>query len=60
LGGLMESRIEKIEDKVPVLGDIPIAGRLFRSESERTIKKAIIITIQVELIDPSGVPWRNR
>jgi len=59
LGGLMTSKKTKIEDKVPILGDIPYAGRLFRSESEQTIDMALIITIQVELVDPSGQRWNK-
>lgn len=60
LGGLMGSRKAKVEDKVPVLGDIPYVGRLFRSEAEQTLNEAIIITVQVELVDPAGVPWKGR
>ncbi len=60
LGGLMSSNKTKIEDKVPILGDIPYAGRLFRSESEQTINVALIITVQVELVDPAGFPWKGR
>ena len=60
LGGLMSSRKNKIEDKVPILGDIPYVGRLFRSEAEQTFNEAIIITVQAELVDPAGVPWKGR
>ena len=60
LGGLMSSRKTKIEDKIPIFGDIPYVGRLFRSESEQTLNEAVIITVQAELIDPAGVPWKGR
>ncbi len=60
LGGVMTSRKTKIEDKVPLLGDIPFAGRLFRSDAEQSFNEAVIITVQAELIDPSGQIWRNR
>ena len=60
LGGLMSSRKNKVEDKVPILGDIPYVGRLFRSEAEQTFNEAIIITVQAELVDPAGVPWKGR
>jgi len=59
LGGLMTSSKNKIEDKVPILGDIPLVGRLFRSETEQNINTAVIITIQAELVDPSGHKWNR-
>ena len=60
IGGLMRSRKAKVEDKVPLLGDIPLAGRLFRSEATQKTDEAIIITVTTELIDPTGQPWRKR
>lgn len=60
LGGLMTSRKEKVEDKVPLLGDLPIAGRLFRSEADRTFREAVIVMVTAELVDPTGQPWRHR
>ena len=30
LGGLIKNKVESTEDKVPLLGDIPILGALFR------------------------------
>lgn len=60
LGGVMTSRKEKVEDKVPFLGDIPYAGRLFRSESDRTFNEAVVITVNAELVDPAGIPWKGR
>ncbi len=60
IGGLMSTRKDKVEDKVPLLGDIPIAGRLFRSEAERTFREAIIVTVNAELVDPTGQLWRKR
>jgi general secretion pathway protein D len=60
LGGLITSKKIKVEDKTPILGDIPFAGRLFRSEASQTIREAIIITVNAELVDPTGQPWRNR
>ncbi|NNJ85887.1 MAG: tetratricopeptide repeat protein [Akkermansiaceae bacterium] len=60
LGGVMTSRKTKTEDKTPLLGDIPYVGRLFRSEAERTFREAVIVTVNAELVDPTGTPWRNR
>jgi general secretion pathway protein D len=58
--GLMADKIHKGEDKVPVLGQLPLFGRLFTSESSQPITTAIIFMVQVELIDPTGRPYRDR
>lgn len=39
LGGLIAEDNVKSRDKVPVLGDIPVLGRLFRSENSRSVKR---------------------
>ena len=54
LGGLMkETAIEK-EDKVPILGDIPFFGRLFRTESESNTKRNLMIFVTANLLTPTG------
>ena len=60
LGGVMTSRRNNVEDKTPILGDIPYAGRLFRSEAEETFNEAVIISVKADIIDPTGKPWRER
>jgi type II secretory pathway component GspD/PulD (secretin)/tetratricopeptide (TPR) repeat protein len=54
LGGLISENVSKIKDKVPILGDLPIAGRLFRSESNMTMKKNLVIFVTPTIIDPAG------
>ena len=54
LGGLQEARNVKFEDKVPVLGDLPLVGRLFRSEGESNIRKMMMIFAKVDVVDPTG------
>jgi general secretion pathway protein D len=60
VGGLIQQRIEPVVDKVPVLGDLPLAGRLFQSQGLKNTKTAIIMFVKVELVDPTGHPWRDR
>ncbi|MGE3180827.1 MAG: secretin N-terminal domain-containing protein [Phycisphaerae bacterium] len=49
LGGLITSRKEKTETKVPLLGDLPVAGALFRAtdDSERQTELLVILTPRV-------------
>ena len=54
LGGLITESVTKIKDKVPLLGDFPLLGRLFRSESMVTEKKNLVIFVTASLIDPAG------
>jgi len=54
LGGLITESVTKTKDKVPVLGDLPIAGRLFRSESSASRKKNLLIFVTPTIIDPAG------
>jgi type II secretory pathway component GspD/PulD (secretin)/tetratricopeptide (TPR) repeat protein len=54
LGGLISEDVRNVKDKVPVLGDLPFLGKLFRSESKSTSKKNLIIFVTPTIIDPAG------
>jgi general secretion pathway protein D len=44
IGGLMRSRVARTDTKIPLLGDIPVLGALFRSRSS-TLEKANLILV---------------
>ncbi|MDO4222326.1 MAG: hypothetical protein Q4C88_09430 [Akkermansia sp.] len=54
IGGLQESKMVRFEDKLPVLGDLPLVGRLFRSEGQESVRKALIFFARVDVVDPTG------
>jgi general secretion pathway protein D len=54
LGGLITENVTKFKDQVPVLGDLPVVGRLFRSEASQTRKRNLIIFVTPTIIDPAG------
>jgi general secretion pathway protein D len=54
LGGLIREDVQKIQDKVPFLGDVPLAGRLFRSDTDQKIKKNLIIFVTPRILDAEG------
>lgn len=58
LGGLIREDIQKVNDKVPILGDIPLAGVAFRSEVDQKIKKNLIVFVTARLMDAAGQPLR--
>jgi len=54
LGGLITSQIETTKDKVPFLGDLPFAGRLFQSQSKTETKDNLMVFVTATIVDPAG------
>jgi type II secretion system protein D len=50
LGGLIQDRYERREEKVPLLGDIPLLGELFKSHSERSESTELIIVLTPHVV----------
>lgn len=56
LGGLTREHSVRVSDRVPLLGDIPLLGRLFRNEGESTQKRNLLIFVTANLVSPGGSP----
>jgi general secretion pathway protein D len=56
LGGLMREDVQKTEDKVPILGDIPLVGRAFRTNVEQHNKKNLVMFVTARIVTPAGLP----
>ena len=56
LGGLMREDVQKTEDRTPFLGDIPVFGRLFRTNAEQHVKRNLVIFVTARLVSPGGQP----
>ncbi len=54
MGGLIKEQLETFKDSVPILGKIPLLGRLFRSEGEKTVKRNLLIFVTANQVDASG------
>ncbi len=54
LSGLMSANSSNAVDKVPFLGDLPVLGRLFRSESFRKNKSDLVIFVSPVVMDPEA------
>ncbi|HEY2517596.1 MAG TPA: type II secretion system secretin GspD [Polyangiaceae bacterium] len=50
IGGLMRNRVAHSEDKIPLLGDIPVLGVLFRSSSNELQKSNLILVLTPYII----------
>lgn len=59
IGGIMEDVQAQGDDKYPVLGDIPLVGRLFTSQYSKTEKANLIMFVTARLINNDGVPVRS-
>ena len=60
MGGLITESLTKNKDKIPILGDIPLIGRLFRSEGEFSQKKNLMIFVTARIVDSSGRPIHKK
>jgi general secretion pathway protein D len=54
MGGLTREDVKKVNDKIPILGSMPIIGRLFRSKGESTQKRNLLIFVTANLVNPGG------
>ncbi len=54
LGGLYQTRTDLIQLKTPVLGDLPLVGRLFRNSARTNDKDELLIFITPKIIRDSG------
>ena len=53
LGGMLSSENSYDAEKIPLLGDIPILGKLFTSEAFREGKSELVFFLTPEVVDPS-------
>jgi general secretion pathway protein D len=56
---LIREDVQNVEDKVPILGDIPFIGRLFQTKAENRIKSNLVIFVTAQIIDATGRPLRG-
>ncbi len=55
LGGLMDEKTQEKVSKVPLLGDIPVLGYLFRSTSNSTSKRNLMVFIRPTILRDADV-----
>lgn len=60
LGGMIRDEISMVEDKYPVLGDLPLIGRFFQSRGRSAQKYNLLIFLSCRLVRPDGSPLRER
>ncbi|WXL24437.1 type II secretion system secretin GspD [Ectopseudomonas mendocina] len=56
LGGLIQDDVTQADSKVPLLGDIPFLGRLFRSSKETRVKRNLMVFLRPTVVrDAAGL-----
>ncbi len=58
IGGLIETYKVDIESKTPFLGDIPFLGELFKSKSQKTQKRELVIMLTPTVVGQDT--WKNQ
>ena len=59
VGGMLGETVSKVQDKVPLLGDAPGIGRLFRTNIEERARRALVLFATVRILDPAGTPLND-
>jgi general secretion pathway protein D len=54
IGGLIASQTLSAKDSVPLLGTLPVVGKLFQSSSKQVSKKNLMIFVTATVVDPAG------
>lgn len=52
IGGLIEDSVNRTQQKIPVLGDLPLVGHAFRSDSVNKQRNELIITVTPHILNP--------
>ena len=57
IGGMIKDYTVTINDKVPLLGDIPLLGNFFKSKSSQVKKTNLLIFVTARVLKPNGMPY---
>ncbi len=60
MGGMIQDETTTLDDAYPILGDLPLIGRLFQSKGRAGAKKNLMIFLSCRLVNPDGSPLRER
>jgi general secretion pathway protein D len=59
IGGLIKDEERKSSNKIPLLGDIPIVGKLFSRSDDGTVKTDILMSITPNIVRPLELPEKD-
>ena len=56
---MTREEVKTVNDKIPVLGNIPLLGRLFQSSAESYQKRNLLIFVSANIVSAGGSPVRE-
>ncbi|MBO4304502.1 MAG: hypothetical protein J6A21_07950 [Lentisphaeria bacterium] len=59
IGGVLQDGAEKVDDKYPLLGELPLIGRLFTDRYNSSEKINLMIFVTARIMDGDGVPYKT-
>jgi general secretion pathway protein D len=59
IGGLTREEVKTVNDKIPVLGNIPLIGKFFQSNAESYQKRNLLIFVSASIVSKGGSPVRE-
>ncbi len=59
LGGMIMEELKKYNDKVPFWGDLPVVGRIFRSEGSYQDKRNLLVFVTTSIVTPGGKSYKE-
>ncbi len=60
LGGMLEERVQTVNDQVPILGGLPFIGSSFQSRALQSVRTSVLVFVSVDLQDPAANLYRDR
>lgn len=60
IGGLIQTNDQTRDTKVPLLGDIPVVGNLFRSNAKTNVKTELMVILTPRVIPGQDPDWEGR
>lgn len=60
IGGLMQNITEDQDASIPLLGDIPLIGGLFKHKKKSTRKSELVILLKPVVVDEAGNVWQQQ
>ncbi len=54
LGGLIREDYQNVDDKIPLLSDLPLVGRLFQSKAMKNTRRNLIIFVTADIYKNNG------
>ena len=59
MGGLLQDRVDIVQENVPVLGEVPLLGAAFRNQNDQVIKSELVVFLKATILDSPSQSIHN-